>query len=514
MNGDGVLDVVQTGTPTETSDRVIMSLGSPKLFHGSANITFDRIVTPNPPGPYLLPISMRPAGPAGLWSARSDGRVAGLFDVMSSKAFGFNLLSAGTVANVTGALVTDWNRDGTPDIVSMGATANILLQGQTKGDAKTGVELAGFARGMGFMPSNSADVGTATAVLAGDFNNDRFPDLLTDLGGGRMYSSRGLSAGFIDRGVRAQPSVSGDRSVIAAADFNNDGWLDVLTSGVPAGGSSGLRLWTNPANNSASFSNTSAARGLGGSQLGGLFAAAWGDYDNDGDVDLVAFHGPTRDNATLTVFANSGSPSYNFSPLETGAETVMNAGNIVLADMNNDGWLDIVTSSSGGGQASRLFLNRMGENPAWDGRGSLFVRMQGRGTGGIDPVGYHSTIELWDKAGKERLARRDVAANPGEPPIVHFGGLDMGQTYLVRAYGFDAGIGREYVLESEVVPIDTVVTFNGEHLRRHAIIEERRIRPMLRVEGWKPTTAEGAEFEVTKPTNVITGVDPAKQDKK
>ena len=70
----------------------------------------------------------------------------------------------------------------------------------------------------------------------------------------------------------------------AMADYDNDGDVDIFITTVYGGDRA--QLFRNDGN--WKFTNVTAAEGLGGIGAGGgQFQAAWGDYDNDGDVDLV-----------------------------------------------------------------------------------------------------------------------------------------------------------------------------------------------------------------------------------
>src|SRR4029453_16234033 len=80
---------------------------------------------------------------------------------------------------------------------------------------------------------------------------------------------------FTDAGAGLGDVVEG---ATAWGDYDNDGDLDVVLTGL-VGSPPLTRLYRNPAGNLADV-----AAGLAGVDDGG---AAWGDYDNDGDLDLV-----------------------------------------------------------------------------------------------------------------------------------------------------------------------------------------------------------------------------------
>ena len=69
----------------------------------------------------------------------------------------------------------------------------------------------------------------------------------------------------------------------ALADYDNDGDVDIFITTVYNGDHA--RLYRNDGN--WTFTNVTADEGLGGIGNTMNYQAAWGDYDNDGDVDLV-----------------------------------------------------------------------------------------------------------------------------------------------------------------------------------------------------------------------------------
>jgi len=116
----------------------------------------------------------------------------------------------------------------------------------------------------------------------------------------------------------------------AWGDFNNDGWVDLFVSF--NSGTTSI-LYTN--NGSGNFAaDTSAGIGSG---TGSSWGSAWGDYDNDGNLDLL---GSVYGAGNNYVFRNNGNGT--FTRL-TGDPIVTNGpsgNNAVWADFDNDGFLD------------------------------------------------------------------------------------------------------------------------------------------------------------------------------
>jgi alpha-tubulin suppressor-like RCC1 family protein len=88
---------------------------------------------------------------------------------------------------------------------------------------------------------------------------------------------------------------------------------------------------------------------LGLTGVAGGFVA-WGDYDNDGKLDLLAA------NQTLTrLYRNLGGGS--FAPVSTSIIGTT-SGSVAWGDFNNDGWLDVlVVGTSSTGPSSRIYRN-------------------------------------------------------------------------------------------------------------------------------------------------------------
>ena len=79
----------------------------------------------------------------------------------------------------------------------------------------------------------------------------------------------------------------------------------------------------------------------------------WGDYNNDGDLDLFAANWGNRDNA---LYSNSGDGTFT---KEIGVPISSDVGNSTggsWGDCNDDGYLDLFIANSGG-QDKFLYLS-------------------------------------------------------------------------------------------------------------------------------------------------------------
>ncbi|HEX8734599.1 MAG TPA: CRTAC1 family protein [Pyrinomonadaceae bacterium] len=122
-------------------------------------------------------------------------------------------------------------------------------------------------------------------------------------------------------------------------DYDNDGWLDlyVADDGTPN------YLYKN--NKNGAFTDVGFETGTSYSGAGveqGSMGVAWGDYDNDGRLDLFTTN---FDNEHNTLYRNLGAKGFLDVSLESklGAPSVPYVGwGTGFFDFDNDGWLDLL----------------------------------------------------------------------------------------------------------------------------------------------------------------------------
>jgi tetratricopeptide (TPR) repeat protein len=207
-------------------------------------------------------------------------------------------------------------------------------------------------------------------VAVEDFDGDGDLDIVT--GGNfdplRFYANIDGS-GFEDRTHEAGFEGIGQVHIITAADFDNDGWMDLFI-GRPF---PFFLLLRNHGN--GSFEEVTAKAGLLDGKLedevGFTWASAWGDIDNDGDLDLfiarwgmkIPFLGgpmalPYRQSH---LFVNQAG-HFTERTKEFGLDKYVNDRTLIgvaFGDLDNDGFLDLVISGLAA-RSSHLLRNIQG----------------------------------------------------------------------------------------------------------------------------------------------------------
>lgn len=246
-----------------------------------------------------------------------------------------------------GIIVDDFSGDGNLDLmVSSIGNYDQLRYFQSRGDGSyeertSSAGLSGLLGGLN--------------LIQADYDGDGWLDVLVLRGGwtdiSRPYPNslvRNRGDGTFEDVTEAAGLLSFHPTQTAAwADFDNDGDLDLFigNESAPLGRLHPNELFRNQGD--GTFTNVAAAAGV--NSPGFSKGAVWGDYDNDGRVDLfVSRHGQPN-----FLYHNDGPDAagawhFHDVAVEAGVTEPAYSFPAVWWDYDNDGWLDLFVSGYGG----------------------------------------------------------------------------------------------------------------------------------------------------------------------
>jgi len=256
----------------------------------------------------------------------------------------FTKITTGSIVSDTGfspgGTWGDYNNDGFLDLFvfnGMDGVAYVPLLYRNNGDGT-------FTKVTSGPPVNLA--AESYSACWGDYDNDGNLDLyLATRTVNLLYHNNGN--GSFSRITTGSPVTgSADTLGSAWADYDHDGFLDLFVTTFAPATNSRCFLYRN--NGDATFSSiTNGSLVTGGvSSVGG----AWADYDNDGRLDLFVCGGRGTGSpvAPNRLYHNDGDG--NFTKVSTGsiATNAGYSGACAWGDYDNDGFLDLFVANIGG----------------------------------------------------------------------------------------------------------------------------------------------------------------------
>jgi len=240
-------------------------------------------------------------------ASSSSSIVSGMYNF----SFGWGAINPVSVAaSPRGIAAGDVNGDGHPEIVVAGRAAS-MVSVVTRVDAAT-LTATDFAAGSG-----------SRAVALADLTGDGRLDILT----GNEYGNS--ASELVNTTTIQRAAFAFDRFVLpytpearifGVADFNHNGKPDIVRA------------------NYVFFDGTTQSRYLGIANQAPSSSGAMGDFNRDGNPDVIYRFGDT-----LRMFFGNGAQDFTNGP----STSIAGAGNFQTADFNRDGRLDLLVSIGG-----------------------------------------------------------------------------------------------------------------------------------------------------------------------
>lgn len=186
--------------------------------------------------------------------------------------------------------------------------------------------------------------GKESSATFADYDNDGFLDLyIVKEGGDILYRNAGKGV-FEDVTAKAKiGSKTGGNSALFF-DLDHDGDLDLFETR-----SNSNLLFRN--NGDGTFQEQAEKMGLSG-ESGNSRDAAFGDFDDDGDIDLFV----VNENTSNILYSNQRQGVFKDITEKCGLKSNGGSGAVAVGDYNNDGFSDLFVTSVNGG-SHELFRN-------------------------------------------------------------------------------------------------------------------------------------------------------------
>ncbi|MFH2049392.1 MAG: FG-GAP-like repeat-containing protein, partial [bacterium] len=197
-----------------------------------------------------------------------------------------------------------------------------------------------------------------SSIAWGDYDNDGDLDVLLT---GYANSGNFISKIYSNNGDNSftehlEINLTGVYfSSVAWGDYDNDGDLDIILTGVTSSDINISKIYRNDGNNSFTEQTGSSLVGVR------ISSVAWGDYDNDGDLDILLTEQTNINTRVSKIYRNNGDNSFTE---QTGISlTGVGYGSVAWGDYDNDGDLDILLTgyTDGSTYVSKIYSNN-GDN--------------------------------------------------------------------------------------------------------------------------------------------------------
>ena len=231
--------------------------------------------------------------------------------------------------------IVDMNGDFLDDIVGVSST-NINIQQQNPDGSFTNINVA----------TPNADYLPTWSMAAADFDANGKTDLLYGAGSGVTFM-KASNDGSSFTEYSTTDYVFSQRSNFV--DINNDGNLDAFVCHDVEPNVYFINDGTGNFTYYQSDVTPGAPYELGNFASGGDYGSIWIDYNNDGNVDLfVAKCGGSEERRTNIMYTNNGDGTFTENAADIGLADPMQTWSSSWGDFDNDGDMDVFVGASSG----------------------------------------------------------------------------------------------------------------------------------------------------------------------
>jgi hypothetical protein len=300
-----------------------------------------------------------------------SGPTATIYENDVANGNGFSPVGAGlTPVELSSSAWGDYDGDGDLDLVITGSDGNTPTTTIYENDVENGngfsaigAGLTGVASGASAWGDYDGDGDLDLVVVGSDGDNPTATIYENDVENENGFTAIGAGLTAIERGS------------VSWADYDGDGDLDLVVTGTD-GSTPTATIYENDVANGNGFSPIGA--GLTGVESG---SSAWGDYDEDGDLDLV-ITGSDGSDARAWIYENDVANGNGFAPI--GADlTGVESGSSAWGDYDGDGDLDLIIAGSDGSDPTATIY----ENEVDSGNGFRAV--------GAELTGANTSTSAW-----------------------------------------------------------------------------------------------------------------------
>jgi hypothetical protein len=237
-----------------------------------------------------------------------------------------------------------------------------------------------------------------------NYGNNDFKNILYENNGIGHAFTAASNTGDLENATEFSGE-TGHGTNCAFADYNKDGDIDIVFT------QDRTALYVN---SSGVYTQTTEIDGADGADNGkGL---AWGDYDNDGYLDLFIARGklPGADGSLGTsLYRNNHSGTFTEVAQSAGVRTSKNTWSAVWGDYDNDGYLDLFITCSGNDETTAM------------GNGN-FLCHNNNGNGTFTNVASQEHVQLVDNMSLHKTAAWGDYDGDGFLDLIVKDGIDGG----------------------------------------------------------------------------------------